>query len=76
MGDYRTSDGEKECYYSQFAEPAPISSKEQWISDTAIKLIATIPYEYVTSCNGQINEPRHIYAAKIAKEMADVIFGI
>lgn len=90
---HRTTDGERECYYQQYAdftvtcpssqrqtntEAAPngtLTSKELWISDTAVKLIAQIPYEYVTSCNGQINEPRHLYAARIAKEMADQIFG-
>ena len=73
---HRTSDAEMECYYSQNALPQSSQTKEQWISDTAVKLIASIPYEYVTSgAGGQIVEPRHIYAARIAKEMADVIFG-
>ena len=72
---YRTSDAEMECYYSQYAQSS-LSNKEQWISDTAVKLVASIPYEYVTSgAGGQIMEPRHIYAVRIAKEMADVIFG-
>lgn len=86
---YRTTDGERECYYQQYADftvtypntseqpkvLTPLAHKEQWISDMIVKLMASIPYEYVTSCNGQINEPRHLYAARIAKEMADQIFG-
>lgn len=90
---YRTTDGERECYYQQYAdftvtcpntsgqikaETTPngtLTDKELWISDMIVKLIASIPYEFVTSCNGQINEPRHLYAARIAKEMADQIFG-
>ena len=74
---HRTTDGETECYYYQYAQPISVAeiNKAQWIADTAIKLIAQIPYEYVSSCNGQVNEPRHIYAARIAKEMADVIYG-
>lgn len=86
---YRTTDGERECYYMQYADftvtvPSPteqpkiettlLSNKEQWVSDMIVKLIASIPYEFVTSCNGQVNEPRHLYAARIAKEMADQIF--
>lgn len=60
------------------AETTPngtLTNKELWISDMIVKLIASIPYKYVTSCNGQVNEPRHLYAARIAKEMADQIFG-
>ena len=73
---HRTSDAEMECYYSQYAQPTQKTmSKEEWIADTAVKLIASIPYEYVTSgTGGQTMEPRHIYAARIAKEMADVVF--
>ena len=53
-----------------------LSPKDLWISETACKLIAQIPYEYVSSgVGGQTMEARHIYAARIAKEMADVIFG-
>ena len=74
---HRTTDAEMECYYSQYAQPSSSPTKEQWISDTAVKLIASIPYEYVTSgVGGQTMEPRHIYAARIAKEMADTIFGV
>ena len=76
---YRTSDGEQECYYFKVSNTSipqiPMSKKEQWISETAVNLIASIPYEYVTSANGQVMEARHIYAARIAKEMADEIFG-
>ena len=73
---HRTSDAEMECYYSQCALPQSSQTKEQWISDTAVKLIASIPYEYVTSgVGGQTMEARHVYAARIAKEMADVVFG-
>ena len=75
---YRTTDGEHECYYFKVSNTSipqtPMSRKEQWISETAVKLIECIPYEYVTSANGQVMEARHIYAARIAKEMADVIF--
>lgn len=68
---YRTSDAEKDCVYqtSQL-----LSAKAQWISDTAVKLIASIPYEWVTDGLGK-TEPRHLYAARMAKEMADAIFG-
>ena len=53
-----------------------LSQKEQWISETAVKLLLSIPYEYVCSgIGGQTIEARHLYAARIAKEMADVIFG-
>ena len=53
-----------------------LSPKALWISETVLRLIAEIPYEYVCSgVGGQTMEPRHIYAARIAKEMADVIFG-
>ena len=72
---HRTSDAEIECYYSQYALPQSSQTKEQWISDTIVKLIASIPYEYVSGADGQIIEPRHIYAARVAREMADVIFG-
>ena len=72
---HRTTDAEMECYYYQYSQPLA-QTKEQWISDTAVKLIASIPCEYVTNgVGGQTMEPRHIYAARIAKEMADVIFG-
>lgn len=73
---HRSTNAEMECYYYQYSQPLASQTKEQWISDTAVKLIADIPYEYVTSgACGQTTEPRHIYAARIAKEMADVIFG-
>lgn len=53
-----------------------LSPKALWVSETAVKLLAEIPYEYVGSgVGGQTMEARHIYAARIAKEMADVIFG-
>lgn len=53
-----------------------LSPKALWISETVVKLIAEIPYEYVGSgVGGQVMEAKHIYAARIAKEMADVIFG-
>lgn len=78
---YRTTDGEKKCVYDEVRytfstnTQSTLSNKEQWIADMIVKLIASIPYEFVTSCNGQVNEPRHLYAARIAKEMADQIFG-
>ena len=73
---HRSTDAVMECYYYQYSLPLASQTKEQWISDTVVKLIAGIPYEYVTSgVGGQTTEPRHIYAARIAKEMADVIFG-
>jgi len=73
---HRTTDAEMECYYYQYSQPLVSQTKEQWISDTVVKLIANIPYEYVTSgVEGQTMEPRHIYAARVAKEMADIIFG-
>ena len=73
---HRSTNAEMECYYYQYSQPLASQTKEQWISDTAVKLIADMPYEYVTSGAGvQTTEPRHIYAARIAKEMADVIFG-
>lgn len=53
-----------------------LSPKALWISETVVKLIAEIPFEYVGSgVGGQVMEAKHIYAARIAKEMADVIFG-
>lgn len=78
---YRTTDGETECVYDEVHytfstnTQSTLFNKEQWIADMIVKLIASIPYEFVTSCNGQVNEPRHLYAARIAKEMADQIFG-
>lgn len=82
---YRTTNAEQECCYSNQSpyithDKADInimlSPKALWISETACKLIAQIPYEYVGSgIGGQTMEARHLYAARIAKEMADVIFG-
>lgn len=81
---YRTSNAEQECQYNtilHYTEKSEgfdilLSPKALWISETACKLIAQIPYEYVNSgVGGQTMEARHIYAARIAKEMADVIFG-
>lgn len=79
---HRTTDRETECYYTKYADftssrqEEHAISKEEWISDTAIKLLSRMPYEYVTSgVGGQTMEPRHIYAARIAKEMANAIFG-
>ena len=81
---HRTSNAEQECYYnthpyiSQNSGEVKVmlSPKALWISETAVKLLAEIPYEYVGSgVGGQTMEARHIYAARIAKEMADVIFG-
>jgi hypothetical protein len=78
---YRTTDRETECVYDEVLytystnTQSTLSNKELWISDMIVKLIASIPYEFVSSCNGQVNEPRHLYAARIAKEMADQIFG-
>ena len=82
---YRTSSGEQECYYNTQPPYFPknsedikimISPKDLWISETAVKLLAEIPCEYVGSgVGGQTMEARHLYAARIAKEMADVIFG-
>lgn len=69
---HRTTDAEKDCVYQ--ANGQSYSAKAQWISDTAIKLIASIPYEWVTDGLGK-TEPRHLYAVRIAKEMADTIFG-
>ncbi len=69
---HRTTDAEKDCVYQ--ANGQPYSAKAQWISDTAVKLIASIPYEWVTNGLGKA-EPRHLYAARIASEMADAIFG-
>ena len=85
---YRTSNAEEECYYTRYSErpyilvdngksdvKVMLSPKAQWISETVVKLISDIPYEYVCSgVGGQTMEPRHLYAARIAKEMADVIF--
>lgn len=80
---YRTSNAERECYYNQIQYvpnenskvEVTLSPKALWISETVVKLIAEIPYEYVGSrVGGQTMEARHIYAARIAKEMADVIF--
>lgn len=51
------------------------ANKLKWISDTAVKLLASIPYDYVIKDAVGTSEPRHKYAARIAKEMADVIFG-
>lgn len=73
---HRTTDAEMECYYYQYLQPQESQTKEQWISDMVVKLIANIPYKYVISViDGHTMEPRHIYAARVAKEMADVIFG-
>ena len=82
---YRTSNAEQECYYNQNIQYIPkesgeikvmLSQKALWISETAVKILAGIPYEYVGSgVGGQTMEARHIYAARIAKEMADAIFG-
>ena len=81
---YRTSNAEQECQYNttlHYTEKSEgvnilLSPKALWISETACKLIAQIPYEYVSSgVGGQTMEARHLYAARIAKEMADVIFG-
>ena len=82
---YRTSNAEQECYYNQHIQytskessevKVMLSPKALWISETAVKLIAEIPYEYVSfGVGGQTMEAKHIYAARIAKEMADVIFG-
>ena len=81
---YRTSNAEQECYYNQQIQHVQressevkvmLSPKALWISETVVKLIADIPYEYVSSgVGGQTMEARHIYAVRIAKEMADVIF--
>jgi len=40
---HRTSDAEMECFYSTHALPPLSQTKEQWISDTAVKLINSIP---------------------------------
>ena len=83
---YRTTDAEMECVWNPQARAyikhdngkveILLSPKALWISETAVKLLAEIPYEYVGSgVGGQVMEPKHIYAARIAKEMADVIFG-
>ena len=69
---YRTTDAEKDCAYQ--ANGQSYSAKAQWISDTAVKLMTSIPYEWVTNGLGKA-EPRHLYAARIASEMADAIFG-
>ena len=81
---YRTTDAETECVWNPQARAyikhdngkveILLSPKALWISETAVKLIAQIPYEYVTDSIGKA-EPRHLYAARVAKEMADVIFG-
>lgn len=82
---YRTSNAEQECYYNTQSPyisqnsgevKVMLSPKALWISETAVKLLSEIPYEYVGSgVGGQVMEARHLYAARIAKEMADVIFG-
>ena len=78
MCPHRTTDGETECKWSVISsvDTNPLSPKARWISETAVKILASIPYEYVSSgIGGQTMEPRHLYAARIAKEMADTIFG-
>lgn len=74
--NHRTTNAEMDCFYERYAQPSSTPSKEEWIADTAIKLMSAIPYEYVSSgVSGQNSEPRHIYATRIAKEMANEIFG-
>lgn len=74
----RTTDAEKECYYSnQVVDPnmqtCGISPKDLWISETAVRIMREIPYAYVIPF-GNTMIAKHIYAATVAKEMADAIF--
>lgn len=53
-----------------------LSPKALWISETAVKIFTSISCDYVTSgIGGQKHETRQTYAARIAKEMAEVIFS-
>ena len=74
---YRTSDGEKECYYytlDKDSRNVGLTSKGLWIADVAVKILASCPYPYM-SLDGYNSIPAAEYAAEQAKRMANKIFG-